>query len=215
MRFLSKISSWIGSSATRFSTFLDTAVGRSNVKQPPIEHWGRDMRTNSLLVEYLSNTWAVLYRKSELTPTLISISESVGFMCWPEFDSPSVFCRLLDKDKTTTILQPIQNGNNSNSETVTFQTHGLITGLNFLLFPLRWVRDSSFTTYILLRMGFPEETNAYMSFINDRFMKSIYEHEGLPIMFTIRGDTDIPEQMVIREVNQFGSLCSVGYGEGE
>ncbi|KAK1837238.1 Six-hairpin glycosidase-like protein [Podospora conica] len=56
-----------------------------------------------------------------------------------------------------------------------------------------WVRDSSFTIYILLRLGFTEEADAYMSFISERFIQSRSEDGGLPIMFTIRGETDIPE----------------------
>ncbi|OIW35283.1 Six-hairpin glycosidase [Coniochaeta ligniaria NRRL 30616] len=56
-----------------------------------------------------------------------------------------------------------------------------------------WVRDSSFTIYIFLRMGFTAEADAYMDFISQRLMKSRGPDGGLPIMFTIRGDTDIPE----------------------
>lgn len=56
-----------------------------------------------------------------------------------------------------------------------------------------WVRDSSFTIYILLRMGFTEEADAYMDFISDRFRKSRSPEGALPIMFTIRGETEIPE----------------------
>lgn len=55
------------------------------------------------------------------------------------------------------------------------------------------MRDSSFTIYILLRLGFTAEADAYMDFISERFMKSSFPDEGLPIMFTIRGETDIPE----------------------
>lgn len=43
-------------------------------------------------------------------------------------------------------------------------------------------------------MGFTEEADAYMEFISERFQKSTTEDGGLPIMFTIRGETDIPEQ---------------------
>ncbi|KHN95301.1 glycosyl hydrolase [Metarhizium album ARSEF 1941] len=57
-----------------------------------------------------------------------------------------------------------------------------------------WVRDSSFTIYILLRLGFRAEADAYMDFIMDRFVKSRGPDGGLPIMFTIRGETDIPEK---------------------
>ncbi|KAF3762981.1 family 15 glycoside hydrolase [Cryphonectria parasitica EP155] len=56
-----------------------------------------------------------------------------------------------------------------------------------------WVRDSSFTIYILLRLGFIEEADAYMEFINQRILKSRTPDGGLPIMFTIRGETEIPE----------------------
>ncbi|KAK7951289.1 glycoside hydrolase family 15 protein [Apiospora aurea] len=56
-----------------------------------------------------------------------------------------------------------------------------------------WVRDSSFTIYILLRLGFTEEADAYMEFMNQRFIHSLKPDGGLPIMFTIRGETEIPE----------------------
>ena len=42
-------------------------------------------------------------------------------------------------------------------------------------------------------MGFVEEADAYMNFISDRFIKSRSKEGALPIMFTIRGDTEIPE----------------------
>ncbi|KAK1776142.1 glycosyl hydrolase [Copromyces sp. CBS 386.78] len=57
-----------------------------------------------------------------------------------------------------------------------------------------WVRDASFTIYILLRLGFTEEADAYMEFISDRFCTTRIADGGLPIMFTIRGETDIPER---------------------
>lgn len=47
-----------------------------------------------------------------------------------------------------------------------------------------WVRDSSFTIYILLRMGFTEEAEAYMNFISDRFRYSRTPEGALPIMFS-------------------------------
>jgi hypothetical protein len=42
-------------------------------------------------------------------------------------------------------------------------------------------------------MGFTEEADAYMDFISERFRKSRFKDGALPIMFTIRGETDIPE----------------------
>lgn len=42
-------------------------------------------------------------------------------------------------------------------------------------------------------MGFKAEADAYMDFIMERFVRSRGPDGALPIMFTIRGDTDIPE----------------------
>lgn len=56
-----------------------------------------------------------------------------------------------------------------------------------------WVRDSSFTIYIFLRMGFSEEADAFMDFMNDRHRFNRSPEGALPIMFTIHGGTDIPE----------------------
>lgn len=56
-----------------------------------------------------------------------------------------------------------------------------------------WVRDSSFTVYILLRMGFKQEAEAYMTFIMDRLKHNKTIEGGLPIMFSIHGGTDLPE----------------------
>ena len=47
-----------------------------------------------------------------------------------------------------------------------------------------WIRDSSFTIYILLRMGFTDEAKAYMDFISDRFTFSRSPEGALPIMFS-------------------------------
>lgn len=56
-----------------------------------------------------------------------------------------------------------------------------------------WVRDSSFTVYILLRMGFKQEAEAYMTFIKDRLKYNKPSERGLPIMFSIHGGTDLQE----------------------
>jgi GH15 family glucan-1,4-alpha-glucosidase len=42
-------------------------------------------------------------------------------------------------------------------------------------------------------MGYSKEADAYMDFMSERFLKSLQPDGGLPIMFTIRGETDIPE----------------------
>lgn len=61
-----------------------------------------------------------------------------------------------------------------------------------------WVRDTSFTLYVFLKMGYSEEAEAYMGFIFGRILAAAYEapiskRPLLPLMFTIRGETEIPE----------------------
>ncbi|KAL1894450.1 hypothetical protein Cpir12675_003679 [Ceratocystis pirilliformis] len=56
-----------------------------------------------------------------------------------------------------------------------------------------WVRDASFTIYILLRLGFVAEADSYMEFMMERIQYSLGPDGALPIMFTIHGETDIPE----------------------
>jgi GH15 family glucan-1,4-alpha-glucosidase len=75
----------------------------------------------------------------------------------------------------------------------TFSIPEAIGGVRNWDYRFSWVRDSSFTIYILLRMGFIDEADAYMDFISARFRKSRSPEGALPIMFTIDGSTDIPE----------------------
>lgn len=56
-----------------------------------------------------------------------------------------------------------------------------------------WVRDASFTIYILLRMGFGDEAEAYVGYIFQRIKEAKARKGALPIMFTIWGETEIPE----------------------
>jgi GH15 family glucan-1,4-alpha-glucosidase len=47
-----------------------------------------------------------------------------------------------------------------------------------------WVRDASFTIYILLRMGYSHEAEAYISYIFSRIKEAKARRGALPIMFT-------------------------------
>lgn len=42
-------------------------------------------------------------------------------------------------------------------------------------------------------MGFTDEAEAYMGFLSERLTHSRLPDGGLPIMFSIRGSTDLPE----------------------
>jgi GH15 family glucan-1,4-alpha-glucosidase len=60
-----------------------------------------------------------------------------------------------------------------------------------------WVRDAAFVVYVFLKNGYPKEAEAYINFIFDRVFPPVTDNECttefLPIMVTIRGETDIPE----------------------
>ncbi|CEJ89658.1 Putative Glycoside hydrolase family 15 protein [[Torrubiella] hemipterigena] len=76
-----------------------------------------------------------------------------------------------------------------------------------------WIRDSSFTVYILLRLGFKAEADAYMEFIMERFEHSRVSDYGLPIMFTIRGETEIPE-LTLDHLEGYRGSSPVRIGNG-
>lgn len=65
-------------------------------------------------------------------------------------------------------------------------------------------------------MGYKEEADAYMNFITERFVKSRNPDGSLPIMFTIRGDTDIPEKELLHLDGYRGSRpVRVGNGAAD
>ncbi|KAK6346308.1 hypothetical protein TWF730_010635 [Orbilia blumenaviensis] len=76
-----------------------------------------------------------------------------------------------------------------------------------------WVRDSSFTIYILLRMGFTAEAEAYMNFISDRLKYSRNKDAGLPIMFSIRGETEL-EEIELNHLEGYRKSKPVRIGNG-
>lgn len=55
-----------------------------------------------------------------------------------------------------------------------------------------WVRDTSFTLYALIRLGFTEEANAYMEFILAR-LRDRNSDGSLQIVYTIHGGKDLEE----------------------
>lgn len=60
-----------------------------------------------------------------------------------------------------------------------------------------WVRDTAFTLYVFLKSGYTEEAEQYMNFTFDNILPSAEAHASndqfLPIIFSIRGDSTIPE----------------------
>jgi GH15 family glucan-1,4-alpha-glucosidase len=62
-----------------------------------------------------------------------------------------------------------------------------------------WLRDAAFVVYVFLKTGYPKEAEAYINFIFDRVFPPVRDNECvgdapfLPIMVTIRGESEIPE----------------------
>ncbi len=55
-----------------------------------------------------------------------------------------------------------------------------------------WIRDASFTLYGLLRLGFTEEADAFMKWLEHR-CEELNPDGSLQIMYGIRGEHDLPE----------------------
>jgi GH15 family glucan-1,4-alpha-glucosidase len=57
-----------------------------------------------------------------------------------------------------------------------------------------WMRDAAFTVYAFLRLGFKNEAAAFMRWIEDYASKHARPKEPGAVVFTIQGDTKLPEQ---------------------
>ncbi|KIL58020.1 glycoside hydrolase family 15 protein [Amanita muscaria Koide BX008] len=74
----------------------------------------------------------------------------------------------------------------------TFSLPEFIGGVRNWDYRASWIRDSSFTLYALIRLGFTQEANAYMEFIFER-LRNKNPDGSLQIMYTINGDKELPE----------------------
>ncbi|WVQ79649.1 hypothetical protein IAT38_001749 [Cryptococcus sp. DSM 104549] len=74
----------------------------------------------------------------------------------------------------------------------TFSLPEFIGGQRNWDYRFTWVRDSSFTLYALIRLGFTEEVNAYVDFILAR-LKDRNSDGSLQIVYTIHGGKDLEE----------------------
>jgi GH15 family glucan-1,4-alpha-glucosidase len=57
-----------------------------------------------------------------------------------------------------------------------------------------WMRDAAFTVYAFLRLGFRDEAAAFMGWIEDYASKHVNPKAPGAVVFTIEGDTQLPEQ---------------------
>ena len=60
-----------------------------------------------------------------------------------------------------------------------------------------WIRDSAFSLFALLRLGFTEEAEAFMDWLTERFCESRSAGKGpLQVMYDIDGRTELPEEIL-------------------
>lgn len=57
-----------------------------------------------------------------------------------------------------------------------------------------WMRDAAFTVYAFLRIGFTDEAAAFMRWLGDYASKHARPKASGPVVFTIEGDNQLPEQ---------------------
>ena len=69
-----------------------------------------------------------------------------------------------------------------------------------------WMRDSAFTLYALLRLGFTEEAGRFMQWLEGRFRNGTGRESGpLQIMYGIDGREDLPEEELTHLEGYMGS----------
>jgi GH15 family glucan-1,4-alpha-glucosidase len=77
-----------------------------------------------------------------------------------------------------------------------------------------WVRDAAFSMYALLRLGFTEEAQAFITWLTDRFGETDYGEGGpLQIMYGIDGRADLTEE-VLGHLEGYEGSAPVRIGNG-
>ncbi|HSE07817.1 MAG TPA: glycoside hydrolase family 15 protein [Nocardioidaceae bacterium] len=69
-----------------------------------------------------------------------------------------------------------------------------------------WMRDSAFTLYALLRLGFTDEAGAFMGWLEDRLRQVTARESGpLQVMYGVDGREDLPEEELSHLEGYLGS----------
>jgi GH15 family glucan-1,4-alpha-glucosidase len=77
-----------------------------------------------------------------------------------------------------------------------------------------WIRDTAFSLYALLRLGFTEEAAGFMDWLTDRFRERVGHESGpLQIMYGIDGRADLPEE-VLEHFEGYRGSAPVRIGNG-
>lgn len=92
---------------------------------------------------------------------------------------------------TLKLLTSLQHGS-----TVAAATFGLpecVGGPRNWDYRFTWIRDAAFTMYAFLRLGFTEESKAFLRWIMDRCV-ALSDAGDLQLMYAVDGSADLPEQ---------------------
>ena len=76
-----------------------------------------------------------------------------------------------------------------------------------------WIRDAAFSLYALLRLGFTEEAEAFMTWLTDRFRAGPGPSGPLQIMYGIDGRADL-EEIVLDHLEGYRGSAPVRVGNG-
>jgi GH15 family glucan-1,4-alpha-glucosidase len=76
-----------------------------------------------------------------------------------------------------------------------------------------WIRDSSFTLYAFLKLGFKEEAAAFMQWIGKRCEESSQQDGSLQIMYGLHGEHKLEEKH-LDHLNGYRSSRPVRIGNG-
>ena len=57
-----------------------------------------------------------------------------------------------------------------------------------------WIRDAAFTVYAFVRLGFTEEAAGFVSWLQNYVAKHLHAGQPLPTVFTIYGESKLPEE---------------------
>ena len=77
-----------------------------------------------------------------------------------------------------------------------------------------WIRDTAFSLYALLRLGFTDEAAGFMDWLTDRFRERVGHESGpLQIMYAVDGSAEIPEE-VLDHLEGYRASAPVRIGNG-
>jgi GH15 family glucan-1,4-alpha-glucosidase len=76
-----------------------------------------------------------------------------------------------------------------------------------------WVRDASFSVYALLGLGFTDEAEAFLRWLNRRIYKAGVERQPLQILYRVDGGSDVDEE-VLEHFEGYRGSSPVRIGNG-